>query len=197
MNLPIKIKKLLTNGMIEKINQVAYNLNIDPVWLTAVMYFESGKTFSPSKTNNIGSVGLIQFTRDKAGVNYKTIQGKRYNLSDLAKMSFNEQMNVVQKYYEEVIKSTKKVPQSFIDTYLVTFFPLAVGKDDNFVFESKCLSRALIAKQNPIFDLNKDGKVTKKEVETRFAEWFGSLDFSLIDVKKKTCSHPQCPYYQQ
>ena len=125
--------KKLSQLQIDKVIEVCNNLGINPNWLLAVIYFASGKTFSSSKTNSIGSVGLIQFTRDKAGVNYKTINGKRYFLSDLAKMSFVQQMEVVQEYYKEVIRNTKKVPASFVDTYLVTFFPLAVGKSDDFV----------------------------------------------------------------
>jgi len=86
--------KKLSQLQLDKVISVCNKLGINPNWLLAVMYFETGKTFSPAKTNGIGSVGLIQFTRDKAGVNYKTINGKRYNLSDLAKMSFIEQIDV-------------------------------------------------------------------------------------------------------
>lgn len=179
----------LSQDKIDKVIQVCNNLGINPNWLLAVIYFESGKTFSPSKTNSIGSVGLIQFTRDKAGVNYKTINGKRYLLSDLAKMSFSEQMNVVHEYYKEVIRTTKKVPSSFVDTYLVTFFPLAVGKDDDFIFQTKGLSASLIAKQNPIFA--KDGVVKKKYVIDMFKKWYGTT-FTEIDVKKKVLT--QCPH---
>lgn len=173
----------LSKLQLDKVIEVATSLGIEPNWLLAVMYFESGKTFSPSKTNSIGSVGLIQFTRDKAGVNYKTINGKRYLLSDLKNMSFVEQMNVVKEYYKEVIRTTKKVPQSFVDTYLVTFFPLAVGKSDDFIFQTKGLSAGLIAKQNPIFA--KNGVVTKINVENMFKKWYGSI-FTEIDIKKKT-----------
>lgn len=178
--------KKLSQIQLDKVLQVAKNLGINPNWLLAVMYFESGKTFSPSKTNSIGSVGLIQFTRDKSGVNYKTINGKRYLLSELAQMSFTQQMDIVELYYKEVIKITKKVPVSFVETYLVTFFPLAIGKPDNFIFETIGLSASLIAKQNPSFAVN--GVVTKINVENTFKKWFGALDFSTINTKKKTIS---------
>ena len=181
--------KKLSQLQIDKVIEVCNNLGINPNWLLAVIYFETGKTFSPSKTNSIGSVGLIQFTRDKAGVNYKTINGKRYLLSDLAKMSFVQQMEVVQEYYKEVIRSTKKVPGSFVDTYLLTFFPLAVGKSDDFVFQTKGLSASLIAKQNPIFAVN--GVVTKSNVIKMFEKWYGST-FAEIDIKKKVLT--QCPH---
>lgn len=140
------------------------------------MYFETGRTFSPSKKNQIGSVGLIQFTRDKAGVEYKTIQGKKYQLSELAKMSFLEQMDVVEKYYKEAMGNRKV--NSFIDTYLVTFFPAALGQPDDFVFQTKGLSASLIAKQNPVFDANKDNLIYKKEVTDYFRKIYNQWGFN-------------------
>lgn len=190
-------KTKLTPEKLNAVTQVAINLGIDPNWLLGVMYFETGKTFSPAKTNSIGSVGLIQFTRDRAGVNYKTINGKKYLLSELGKMSFVEQMKVVEQYYKEVIRITGTTPASFVDTYLVTFFPTAINKTDDYVFQTKGLSASLIAKQNQFFDSNKDFQVTKKEVTDMFKKWYGTA-FKEIDVKKKVltqCSHCKTSYY--
>jgi hypothetical protein len=181
----------LSQLALDKVVQVSNNLSINPNWLLAVMYFESGKTFSPSKTNSIGSVGLIQFTRDKSGVNYKTINGKIYLLSDIARMSFLSQMDLVQEYYKEIIRITKKTPDSFVDTYLVTFFPAAIGKDDDFIFQTKSLSASLIAKQNPIFAVN--GSIKKSNVTSMFQKWYGST-FDQINIKKKVLI--QCPQCQ-
>jgi hypothetical protein len=44
------------------------------------------------------------------------------------------------------------------------FFPLAIGKPDDWVFQSSKLSASLIATQNKGFDINKDGKLTVAEV---------------------------------
>lgn len=170
-----KFASLLSQDKLAKVVDVSGRLGINPNWLLAVMYFESAKTFSPSITNNIGSVGLIQFTRDKAGVQYKTIGGKRYMLADLAKMSFIEQMDVVEAYYKEA-KGKKKI-SSFIDTYLVTFFPAALGKADDFVFATSGLSASLIAKQNPAFDRNKDGTIHKAEVTAYFRKMYNDMGF--------------------
>lgn len=177
----MKVSKIfsdkLTTAELNKVFEVAKRLNINPNWLLAVMYFETAYTLSPKKTNNIGSVGLIQFTRDKAGVNYKTIGGKRYLLSDLAKMTFIEQMDVVQAYYLEVYKMMKVTKlDSFVDVYLVTFFPVALNKPNSYVLQTSSLSASLIAKQNPIFDRGadgktKDGKITKAEI----VDYFRSL----------------------
>lgn len=177
-------KTKLTFEKLQAVTDVANRLGVNPNWLLAVMYFETAKTFNPAKTNSIGSVGLIQFTRDKAGVQYKTINGKKYYLSDLAKMNFVQQMAIVEQYYKEVISITGSTPASFVDTYLVTFFPNAINQNDDYVFQTKGLSASLIAKQNPIFDPNKDNKVTKSEVTNMFRKWYGTT-FKEIDVKKK------------
>ena len=113
----------LSADKIAKVQQVANDLNVNTNWLLAVMYFESAKTFSPSIKNGIGSVGLIQFTRDKSGVNYKTINGKRYLLDDLAKMTFIQQMDVVKEYYKEVYRMLKvNKLNSFVDLYLFSLY---------------------------------------------------------------------------
>lgn len=166
---------------IDYVAQTAKKLGINPVWLLAVMYFETAKTFSTSITNKIGSVGLIQFTRDKKGVEYKTIKKKRYYLNDIAKMSFFEQVDLVYHYIDE--RKGKKELTSFLDVYLVVFFPNAIGKSNDYVLETKNLSRSLIAQQNPVFDKNKDGKITRGEIEKHFSNYFGSETFEIIKKK--------------
>lgn len=166
----------LSADKIAKVQQVSKDLNVNTNWLLAVMYFESAKTFSPSIKNGIGSVGLIQFTRDKSGVNYKTINGKRYLLDDIAKMSFIQQMDLVKEYYKEVYRMLNiKTINSFVDLYLVTFFPRAVNQPLDYVFSTSGLSASKIASQNPIFDKNKDQKITKKEVLDHFQKYYNSV----------------------
>ncbi len=166
----------LSTDKIAKVQQVANDLNINTNWLLAVMYFESAKTFNPAIKNGIGSVGLIQFTRDKAGLNYKTINGKKYLLDDIAKMSFIKQMDLVKEYYKEVYRMLKiSSINSFIDLYLVTFFPRAVNQPLDYVFQTSGLSASKIASQNPIFDKNKDQKITKKEVLEHFQKYYNSV----------------------
>ena len=172
----------LTTEQLQKVIDVANKLGFNPNWLLAVMYFESGRTFSPSVRNTIGSVGLIQFTRDKKGVEYKTINGKKYYLSALAKMSFTEQMDVVYEYY----KPFKGKVKSFIDCYLVTFFPLALGKTGSFVFKTSGLSASLIAKQNPAFDKNKNGEITKDEVTNYFSALYTKMGFNFDQIQGNT-----------
>lgn len=167
--------KKLSTAELEKVVQVAKNLSVNVNWLLAVMFFETAQSFNPAIKNGIGSVGLIQFTRDKAGVEYKTIGGKKYYLSDIAKMSFVTQMDLVEKYLKEA-KGGKSV-KSFTDLYLLVFFPAAVGKADDFVLATSNLSASLIAKQNPIFDRNKDGVIHKKEVTDYFKQLYTGWGF--------------------
>ena len=91
--------KILSNDKIQKVIQVCTKLAINPNWLLAVIYFETARTMSPQKTNSIGSVGLIQFTRDTANSDTKTIHGKKYNLNAIKRMTFTEQMDLVYLYY--------------------------------------------------------------------------------------------------
>jgi len=167
---------------LQKVIEVSDWLGIDANWLCAVIYFETGKTMRPDTKNKIGSVGLIQFTRDKKGVEYKTIQGKRYLLNDLALMTFKEQMEIVRLYFAPF----KNRMKNFLDVYLVVFFPVALNKPDDYVLQTSSLSASIIAKQNPIFDRNKDLQITRLEVTSYFSKWFGTA-FSDIEAKKKCC----------
>lgn len=167
----------MTPSQQQKVVEVCNRLGIHPNWLIGVMNFESG--LNPRATNPIsGSVGLIQFTRDKAGVNYKTINGKQYKLTDLKAMTFEQQMEVVYEYLKPFASKIK----SFIDCYMVVFFPVATGKPDSYVFQTSNLSASLIAKQNPAFDGNGDKQITKAEVldffRKRYAEVFPQLNVS-------------------
>jgi hypothetical protein len=184
--------KVLTHEQLLKVVEVSANLSINPNWLLAVIYFETAKSFSPSKTNSIGSVGLIQFTRDKAGVGYKTINGKKYNLVDLGKMSFVAQLDVVEEYFKEVKKTTGKSLNSFLDVYFAVFFPKALNQPSSYILQTTGLSSSLIAKQNPIFDINKDSKITKSEIETFFSSYFQK---NKIDYKTEVNQAPALKWF--
>lgn len=156
--------------------EIAKKLKIDVNWLLAVIYFETAKTFSPQKTNNIGSVGLIQFTHDFGTPNHKMIAGKQYSLAYIKSLDFDKQMDLVYEYYKPYIGKMN----NFLDVYLVTFFPAALSKSDSFVLETKRLSRSVIAKQNPVFDTNKDGKITREEIKSFFSKYYSPKTFQQI-----------------
>ena len=156
-----KVPASYRSGFVKKVSEISGKIGIDPNWLMAIMYFESGRTFSPSKGNGIGCYGLIQFCRDKKGVNYKTINGKRYLISDIAKMDYSEQLDLVYEYYKAYTGKLK----SYTDTYFVTFFPRAVGKPDDWIIQGGGLTAKQIYDANPAFQHEKDGKLRVWEVK--------------------------------
>ena len=136
------------NAIINKINSVSANLGINPNWLMAVMNFESG--LNPQAKNPYsGATGLIQFMPS-------TARSLGTSVEQLAFMPFENQLHYVEKYYDQ----WKSKVKSFVDLYLATFFPVAIGKPDSWVLETNNVSASTIASQNPVFDPLKQGKVT-------------------------------------
>lgn len=81
------------------IARVAKNIGVNPNDLAAVISFETGGTFSPSAKNNKSSAtGLIQFMSGSGGT-----KGQYYGMSrdKFASLSFDEQMNYVERYFKE------------------------------------------------------------------------------------------------
>lgn len=147
-----------------KVKEVARKLGANPDHLMQVMKAESGlsasrrNTYAPFKAKD-GSIdgyatGLIQFIPN-------TARALGTSTWELEKMSRVEQMDYVLKY----LMPYKGKLNTYFDVYLVVFFPAAVGKsnDDNYVFETKYLKRASIARSNPAIDINKDGTLTMGE----------------------------------
>lgn len=141
--------------------EICKKLNIKPIWLLSVMFSESG--LNPKAYNkNGGATGLIQFMPETA--KYLGTTTKKLKL-----MEASEQLIYVYKYFKNYASQIK----SPADLYLVTFFPIALKKDNDFIFKTKHLTPSIIAKQNPAIDLNKNGQITKKE----FINWFNSRIF--------------------
>ena len=148
---------------IAKLLQISEALGINPNWLMWVMWKESkidskavnkqpGDDDDPYTRARYRATGLIQFMP-------QTAEGLATTNQALYMMSNIQQLNYVYKYflpYKNKIKSVE-------DLYLVTFFPLAIGKADDWVFETSKISRSKIAQQNPGIDANKDGKITLAE----------------------------------
>lgn len=157
-----KLPQSNRNAIINRINRLSTVLGINPNWLMMVINFETAGTFNPGITNPIGAVGLIQFVEDFKGAGYKTIGGKRVLISDLKKMSFLQQLDFVEAYYKPFQSKLK----GFVDLYLATFFPAAIGKQDTYVIQTSNISAATIAKQNPVFDkFPRDNKITVGEIK--------------------------------
>ena len=119
----------------------------------AVMNFESG--LNPKAVNKFsGATGLIQFMPN-------TAKGLGTTTSDLYKMSNVKQLDYVYRYYKPYASKITR----YVDLYLATIFPAALNKSKNYVLQTDTIRADTIATQNPVFDKNKDKKITVGEIE--------------------------------
>jgi hypothetical protein len=131
-----------------KVTDICNQLNIKPEWLMFVMWFES--KLNPQAVNPIsGSTGLIQFMPS-------TARSLGTTTTVLKHMSNVQQLDYVLAY----LRPYKGRMKTWVDVYLAVFYPKAMG-NPNFVITSD-----IVAKQNKIFDLNKDLDISVKEIET-------------------------------
>ena len=132
----------------EKVASICSQLNIKPEWLMFVMWFES--KLNPQAVNPIsGATGLIQFMPS-------TARGLGTTTDVLKRMSNVQQLDYVLAY----LRPYKGRMKTWVDVYLAVFYPRAMG-NPNFVITSD-----IVAKQNKIFDLNRDLDISVKEIET-------------------------------
>lgn len=146
-------------SFILKATEVSERLGIPLNWLMGVIELETAGTFSPSITNSLGYVGLIQFG-SAAASRIGTTQAA------LKVMTAEEQLEYVYRYYE-IYKSKLTC---YVDLYIATLFPVALGKSSSFVLETSTLSAERVASANPLFDLNSDSKITVGEIETKLLD---------------------------
>lgn len=134
---------------IEKVNDIANYLGINADWLMFVMWFES--RLNPQAVNPISfATGLIQFmpaTARSLGVTTEMLKS----------MDNLHQLDYVFAY----LKPYRWRMKTWVDVYLAVFYPTAMGKGDDYVIKSD-----IVAKQNKIFDLNKDLDISVKEIKT-------------------------------
>jgi hypothetical protein len=144
----VKGQELLNNTTFkEKLKQISNEIGVDENSIIKLMKHESG--LDSSVKNSIGCVGLIQFCPDNSGGNTKTINGKAYNLEDL-RNDLELQLDAIKEFWSKG-KRDGKIKDAK-DLYIYNFFPVAAGKSDNYVLQTKGLSAEKIAKSNPIFN---------------------------------------------
>ena len=129
---------------------VAAFLQVKPEHLMFLMWFETARTLNHRIQNRIGATGLIQFMPETARFLGTTTDR-------LKTMSNVEQMEYVQKHLA-IFRGRYK---DFVDLYCGIFWPAAVGKPDSYRITSD-----IVAKQNPLFDINKDADIEKSEIRT-------------------------------
>jgi hypothetical protein len=153
-------------AFVRKVRDVAVNLGASPDDLWKIMGFETAGSFNPAQPNNYGSsgTGLIQFMRS-------TAREMGTSVEELMQMDRVEQLDWVEQYLERWLSAKNVSKPTLGDLYLAVLWPAAVGKaPDEVLFDKNENPRAY--KQNSIFDDmgDKDGKVTKAEVEKVITE---------------------------
>jgi hypothetical protein len=154
----------------QAVEVICASLEINPNWLMMVMWSESrlnaqavnkqpGDPEDPFARAAKRATGLIQFMPDTAN-RLGTANKALYAMTAV------DQLHYVYKYFKPWTGKMK----NYFDLYLVTFFPAAIGKPDDYVLQTGKLSAATIARQNPFFDVNKDGKLTVGEIKRRMYE---------------------------
>lgn len=164
----MKIKKMkllfedkITREFKEKVIEISMKLGIDPNSLMLTMFIETARTFDPAIQNKQSrATGLIQFMP-------ATARGLGTTVDKLKEMSAIDQLDYVYKYMLPYRGKMKE----FVDTYLAVFFPLAISKADDWVLETKSLPANRIASWNPLYDLNRDGKIQKSEIKKKILEF--------------------------
>lgn len=152
-NLINKIPASEREDFVNAVNYYSELLDIQPDWLVGVMWFES--KLNPAAVNPVsGATGLIQFMPATAKALGTTTEALKH-------MNAYEQMTYVYQY----LKPYTGRMRSLVDVYFAVFFPKAIGASRNTVLQTSKLKASTIAKQNPIFDTNKDMAITVGEVE--------------------------------
>jgi len=147
-NITDKGQKLLDNQSFQnKLSEISKSINIDKDSIIKLMNMES--KLDPQIKNNIGCVGLIQFCPDSKGGSSKTIGGKTYNLEEL-RNNLDKQMDAIKEFWLTGYNSGKIKEAK--DLYIYNLFPIAAGKPDDFVLQTKDMSAQRIANSNPIFN---------------------------------------------
>lgn len=139
---------------------IADALKVNPDWLMACMAWESNETFSPSVKNMAGSgaTGLIQFMPSTAA-------SLGTSTTALAKMSAEDQLNYVYKYFRPFAGRLNNLG----DVYMAILWPAGVGKDDDYVLWNKA-TRPTTYRQNAGLDVNKNGSITRAECLVKINE---------------------------
>lgn len=154
-----------------EVKKISSQLGIQPDWLLAVMYNES--RIKPTAVNTkSGATGLIQFMP-------ATAKALGTTTANIRTLNETDQLRFVYDYFLPY----KGRMRSIYDVYKVVFFPVALGKLSDWTFHTTSLTEKLVATQNPIFDLNKDGKITVAEFETFVKTKMIPADFLLKETQ--------------
>ncbi len=152
----------LGSQLILEIEKVAENLDMDPLYLFAVIDFETGGTFSSSEKNRAGSgaVGLIQFMPD-------TANSLGTSSKELEKMDEYEQLEYVEKYFNQFNVNY----DSLQSVYMAVLWPGGIEKPLNYIMFAK---GDRYYNSNIGLDKNKDGYIIIAETLERVVDHYNS-----------------------
>jgi hypothetical protein len=133
---------------------IAIELGLDPTAIAAVLKLESN--FNPSIVNELGYVGLLQFSPDLQ---------KRWGFDQQSfrALSAEQQLEYVRRYFMPYRKGIRYTG----DHYLAAFLPAYLGKPPDFVLARK--GSPVYRWNRRMFDLDEDGEITVGEVYERHA----------------------------
>lgn len=137
------------DAFVNKVIEISKYLKVKPEHLMFLMWVETAHTLDHRIQNKTTkATGLIQFMPSTAVWLGTTINA-------LQMMSNVEQLEYVKKHLS--LFRGKYI--DYVDLYCAIFYPAAVGKPDSYR-----ITRDIVAKQNPIYDLNKDLDIEKREI---------------------------------
>lgn len=125
--------------------------------LMAVMAFETGRRFSPDVRNpGSSATGLIQFMA-------ATARSLGTSVTALSRMTAEGQLFYVERYLQPVAARIDDLE----DLYMAVLWPAAIGKaSDTILWRGGTPAYAV----NRGLDLNKDGRITKREAARKVRE---------------------------
>lgn len=144
-----------------KVQKIASELNCNTEDLLAVMNAESGLDAQAENISGRGAVGLIQFTN--VAVEELNRHGCSVTKEQLKNMDALEQLDYVEKYLKiaKSYKFSEDAKLSAGDLYAIVFLP---GRADRDILSVKGEN---YYNSNVGLDINRDGQITKSELENR------------------------------
>ena len=164
---------------------------------------EAESVYDSSAVNpTSGATGLIQFMPDNQDVNYKTIGGKQYTMSQIASMTPVQQIELAGKYFKGVgYKANSGKP-----LYLAVAYPEALTTRANDILitsDTKDPKQKAILDQNPNW-LDADGNLTGASIASYGApdSSYGNKDIQStapegsIDIGDRVLLDDEAEYYK-
>lgn len=172
-----RIISKFTQAERDKVSAICINLNIKDEHLYKIMKAECGfnsKAVNPYSYAT-GLIGFLPSTAEKLGMvstkdiefegntkAEKELSKKKYISSLIQEMSVDQQLYYVSKYFEPICK--KHNLTTYEKVWLAVFHPAALSKSDDHIAGKK---DSKMVRQNPTFDINKDGIITVSEIKQK------------------------------